>query len=225
MNLLAIDTSHDILSVALKLNQEVRKEEQRSERAHNQVVLVVIDRLMRAAGLGVNALDGVAFSQGPGSFTGLRIAAAVAQGIAFGVDTPVIPVSCLAAIAQKQSADRVIPAVDAKQSSLYWGRYIRNSQGFMALDGEEHRTAVTELAVTTDDWVGAGSGWDRYSGEILAANHQSAIGWVRRQLPHALEIAVLGEHSLAKGLGKDAWHAIPNYHMPYFQKKLHSVSR
>ena len=80
--------------------------------------------------MSLNKMDAIAFGVGPGSFTGLRIAAAVAQGIAFGADIAVVPVSCMAAVAQKQAQPKIAVAMDAKRSRIFWGRYIRESNGF-----------------------------------------------------------------------------------------------
>ena len=216
MNILAINTSDDLLSVALNLAGETLCEQQFVERNHNQSVLILIDRLMRNAGLTFTELDGIAFGQGPGSFTGLRIAAAVAQGIAFGANLPVVPISCLAAIAQRQAHEKVMVAVAAKRAKIYWGQYIRDEHGLMKLDGGEHLGAFDELRIRGEHWHGAGSGWDHYGSEILAANAQLSLNWTVGQTPHALEIAVLGAAKLNAELGQDPCMAIPDYHSPYF---------
>ena len=216
MNILAINTSDDLLSVALNLAGETLCEQQLVERNHNQSVLILIDRLMRSAGVAFTELDGIAFGQGPGSFTGLRIAAAVAQGIAFGAQLPVVPISCLAAIAQRQEHEKVIVAVAAKRAKIYWGQYIRDEHGLMKLDGGEHLSAFNELMIRSEHWHGAGSGWDHFGGEILAANSQLSLNWTPGQTPHALEIAVLGIAKLNARLGQDPCMAIPDYHSPYF---------
>ena len=216
MNVLAINTSDDLLSVALNLAGKTCHEQQLVERNHNQSVLILIDRLMRNAGLAFTELDGIAFGQGPGSFTGLRIAAAVVQGIAFGAQLPVVPISCLAAIAQRQAHEKVIVAVKAKRAKIYWGQYIRDEFGLMKLDGAEHVGGFNELMIQCEHWHGAGSGWDHYGSEILTANSQLSINWTPGQTPHAVEIAVLGAAKLDAGLGQDPCMAIPDYHSPYF---------
>ena len=120
MNVLAINSSESVLSVALNLGGEVRSRQRISDRNHNLFVLNMIDELLSEAGISMRQLDAVAFGEGPGSFTGLRISAGVAQGIAFGADIPAVPVSCLAAIAQKQGREKVVAAIDAKRSKVYW---------------------------------------------------------------------------------------------------------
>lgn len=215
MNILAINTSDDVLSVALKLNDETLSKQLRTERNHNQSVLIMIDQMFANAGMKPKDIDAVAFGVGPGSFTGLRIAAGVAQGMAFGIDVPVVPVSCMAAIAQKQTCDKVIVAIDARRSNLYWGRYIRNVNGLVELSGEERLSSMLELDISGEGWCGAGSGWDMHAEKLIQMSQQR-VQWVRNQTPHAAEIALLGEGDLNKGGGRDACLAVPNYHSPYF---------
>lgn len=216
MKILAIDTSGDLLSVALQMDDQVYCKEQCAVRNHNQSVLILIDKLMKTHAVEFAALDGVAFGQGPGSFTGLRIAAAVAQGIAFGAQVPVVPVSCLAAIAEKQEHDKVLVAMDAKREKVYWGSYVHSSNGMMQLDGEERLSPIADLSTPSGDWQGAGSGWDCFATEILALDRVSVRSWTAGQVPHAVEIAKRGAIELSRGSGQDACLAIPNYQSPYF---------
>ncbi len=218
MKVLGISTSDDLLSVALTLDGQVYYEEQQADRNHNQSVLVLIDKLIKAHGIGFEALGGVAFGQGPGSFTGLRIAAAVAQGIAFGAQLPVIPISCLAAIADRQDTERVLVAMDAKRGKVYWGTYVRDANGLMQLEGEEQLSLRSDLSTPGGEWHGAGSGWDLHSTEILVLDQVSVCSWTAGQAPHAKEIAVRGASELSQGFGLDAVLAIPVYHSPYFSQ-------
>ncbi len=215
MNILAISTSDDRLSVALQRSGRLFDEQIITHRKHNQSVLVVLDRILTSAGVEMQQLDAIAFGVGPGSFTGLRIAAGVAQGIAFGHQLPVVPVSCMAAIAQKQPADKIIVALDAKRSQLCWGRYIRNEAGWVELDGEEKITPINELIPPGTDWIGAGDGWDLHFDKILTHSNTNGLHWIAEQRPHAREIALLGAVGLANGVGKPARFAIPNYLSPY----------
>ncbi len=215
MNILAINTSDDVLSVALKMNDEMLSNQLQAKRNRNQSVLIMIDQMFANAGLEPRDIDAVAFGVGPGSFTGLRIAAGVAQGIAFGIDVPVVPVSCMAAVAQKQTCDKVIVAIDAKRSNVYWGRYVRNSSGLMDLCGEEKLSSIADLDFSGEGWCGAGSGWDMHTEKLIQMSPQR-FEWAKNQTPHASEIALLGEGGLNQGSGRDACLAVPNYHSPYF---------
>ena len=215
MKILAINTSDDVLSVALKLNDEFLSNQLRAQRNHNQSVLIMIDQMFASAGMKSGDIDAVAFGVGPGSFTGLRIAAGVAQGMAFGIDVPVMPVSCMAAIAQKQTCDKVIVAIDAKRSNLYSGRYVRNTSGLMELSGEERLSSIMDLDLSGEGWCGAGSGWDMHAEKLIQMSQQQ-LEWTKNQTPHASEIALLGEGRLNQGDGRDACLAVPKYHSPYF---------
>ena len=167
MNILAINTSDDVLSVALKLDDEILSKQLRAERNHNQSVLIMIDQMFASAEVNSGNIDAVAFGVGPGSFTGLRIAAGVAQGLAFGIDVLVVPISCMAAIAQKQTCDKVIVAIDAKRSNIYWGRYVRNASGLMELSGEERLASIMDIDLSGEGWCGAGSGWDMHAEKLI----------------------------------------------------------
>ncbi len=217
MNLLALNSSDELLSVALYADGEIAFDQLKAERNHNQFVLVLIERLLADAGTPISQIDAVAFGVGPGSFTGLRIAAAVAQGIAFALGVPTVPVSCMAAIAQRLDSDKVAVALDAKRAKIYWGWYRRNSQGLMELDGEERLTPLAEFYVEGTDWCGAGSGWDLHAKALLKSAGEACISATSpAEVPHAVQIAELGAASFASEGGKDAALAIPNYHSPYF---------
>ena len=157
MKILAVNSSDDMLSVALNLDGQIDAKIEQAARNHNRFVLVLINQLLAEAGIGLNQIDGMAFGEGPGSFTGLRIAAGVAQGIAFGVDVPVIPVSCMAAIAQKQKPDKIVTALDAKRSKICWASYIRDKEGLASLQGAEKFTDISELRITGNEWH-----WSRF---------------------------------------------------------------
>lgn len=216
MNVLAINTSDDILSVALKLDNATSFEEIQSRRNHNQAVLVLIDKLLADAGVSLNGMDAIAYGVGPGSFTGLRIAAAVTQGVAFGADLAVVPVSCMAAVAQKQAQSRIVVAMDAKRSRIFSGCYVRDPNGWVVLEGEERLVEICDFYLTGNDWYGAGSGWDMHAEQLVEISGSCLQGWNQGQVPHAVEIAELGTVGLTKGDGKEARLALPQYNSPYF---------
>lgn len=129
MNLLAIDTSTELATVAILANGKLHSEEQGSMRQHAQFLLPMIKRMLALAGLSFSQLDGIVFGRGPGSFTGLRIACSVAKGLAYAHDLPLFPVSSLAAIAYdayqtelNQTSDtHVLAMIDARMHQVYWG--------------------------------------------------------------------------------------------------------
>jgi tRNA threonylcarbamoyladenosine biosynthesis protein TsaB len=117
-------------------------------------------------------LDAIAYGRGPGSFTGVRIAASVAQGIAFAADLPVVAVSTLASLAlgaMRQTGEhRVLAALDARMAEVYWGVYARESQALPCALGAERVCAPQSVPVPDRDaWIGAGNGWARYRQELL----------------------------------------------------------
>ena len=215
MKVLAINSSESTLSAALNIDGEIRFKQKMSDRNHNLFVLVMIDDLLSDAGISMRQLDGIAFGEGPGSFTGLRISAGVAQGIAFGADIPALPVSCLAAIAQRQCREKVVAAIDAKRSKVYWACYVRNESAVMNLRDKEQLTEVSGLKLQSDGWYGAGSGWDLNADRFCRQNENRIAGWAAQQKPHAEEIALIGRNLLQANQGKPAYLAIPNYMSPY----------
>lgn len=132
MNLLAIDASTELASVALKINEEYWHLEQDTPKTHAQLLLPLIDSILQQAGAKLSDLDAIVFGCGPGSFTGLRIACSIAKGLAYAHNLPLIPVSCLAAIAysvreqQKNHHLPVLAAVDARMNEVYWSYFAPN---------------------------------------------------------------------------------------------------
>ncbi|HDP89812.1 MAG TPA: tRNA (adenosine(37)-N6)-threonylcarbamoyltransferase complex dimerization subunit type 1 TsaB, partial [Thioalkalivibrio sp.] len=141
MKILAIDTATDACSAALFLDGEVTSRFELAPRRHTELILPMVGSLLEEAGLAVTDLDAVAFGRGPGAFTGLRIAAGVAQGLALGADLPVIPVSTLATMAQQvmdeAGAEAVAAALDARMGEVYWGCYRRDAEGVAEPVGPE----------------------------------------------------------------------------------------
>jgi tRNA threonylcarbamoyladenosine biosynthesis protein TsaB len=157
--ILALDTSTEACSCALSINGVVVEDFQICPRQHTHKILPMIHALMEKHGLGFAGLDAIAFGRGPGSFTGLRIAAGVTQGLAFAADLPVIPVSTLAAIAlevrETGPASHVLSCLDARIDEIYWGIFGFDAEGLpMLLDREvlckpeEMRSAVISNRVS-----------------------------------------------------------------------------
>ena len=125
MKLLALDTATEACSVALNIDGELTEHYELLPRRHSRELLPMVEKIIAAAGLSLTQLDAVAFGCGPGAFTGLRVATAMAQGLAFGADLPVIPVSTLAALAQQAhrcyQSTHVLAAIDARMDEVYWG--------------------------------------------------------------------------------------------------------
>lgn len=211
MKLLALDTATEACTVALSLDGAVIDRTQMGSR-HAEYLLPMVHALLAEAGLSLKQLDAIAFGCGPGSFTGLRIGAGVTQGLAFGADLPVIPVSSMAALAQGVDASKVLTAFDARMKQVYWGAYQRNAQGLVmpVLPETVVDPALAPLP-ESDQWVLAGSGWEAYK-EVLAPRlraHGSTV--LSGQVPRARDVAILGAAAFQAGNFVSAERAIPVY--------------
>ena len=139
--LLALETSTAACSVALSFRGRVYEDHRIVPREHNRLILPMIDALLRAHGVERRALDAIAFGRGPGSFTGVRIAAGVAQGISLGIGIPVVPVSSLAALAQtaiaaRPDVDCVLATIRSRPDEIYYAVFHRDG-ALSVLNGEE----------------------------------------------------------------------------------------
>lgn len=171
----------------------------------------MIDALLAEAGIRLGELDGVAFGAGPGSFTGLRIACGVAQGLAFGADVPVVPVGTLLALAQASMAARVVACLDARMGEIYHAAYERRGNGWHEAIAPTVCRAELAPALGEGDWHGAGSGFATY-GRELAQRYGAQLAAVDPQAyPHACSIAELAVPQLSAGRGLPAEQAVPFY--------------
>lgn len=216
MKLLALDTATDACSAALLIDGETRQEFRVAPRDHARLLLPMIDALLAESGLKPAQLDGIAFGRGPGSFTGLRIAAGITQGIALGLDLPVVPVSTLAALAQgairEEDATRVLSALDARMQEIYWGAFVKATDGLACAAGDECVCAPAAVPVPEGTgWIGVGSGWDAYVA-VLQARCGASVGVGRLdRRPQAFDIALLAAPALARGEALPAEQALPVY--------------
>ena len=211
MKLLALDTATQACTVALSLDGEVLERFEPGGQ-HSERILPMVDALLAEAGLVLTQLDALAFGRGPGSFTGLRIGAGVAQGLAFGADLPVVPVSSLAVLAQGQDAAKVLAAFDARMQQVYWGAYMRNAQGIVEVQGVEGVFAPQAVPRPAgESWIGAGSGWDQYHGALEQRLAGSLANWHRQCLPHARHVVELGAAAIRAGQAVAPEEALPVY--------------
>jgi len=216
MKLIALDASTEACSAALLVDGAVIERYQLAPRRHAELILPMLESLLGETGLSVTDLDALAFGRGPGAFTGLRIAAGVAQGIAFGADLPVVPVSTLAALAQgvyhEQGATRVLAGIDARMHEVYWGRYALGDGEVMVLEGEERVCSPQAVEVPSHgQWVGAGTAWQTYA-EVLGKHLRGRITtWLGERYPRARDIAILAAQDFKWGLAMEAEQALPVY--------------
>ncbi|HET7570927.1 MAG TPA: tRNA (adenosine(37)-N6)-threonylcarbamoyltransferase complex dimerization subunit type 1 TsaB [Gammaproteobacteria bacterium] len=212
MKLLAIDTATELCSVALYVDGEVADRAVSEPRAHADNVLPMVSDLLAEADLALTQLDGIAFGRGPGGFTGLRVAAAVTQGLALGADLPIAAISDLAALAYgafiRHGWRDVAAALDARMGEIYYGVYRCSEDGASSL-AEDTLAPPGDVTLPTIDGA-AGPGWQAHHSalpESVGAHVEKADD----KPPHARTIALLGAIELAAGRGAGAESAIPVY--------------
>jgi tRNA threonylcarbamoyladenosine biosynthesis protein TsaB len=211
VKLLALDTSTAACTVALWRYDE-RLERIEFGAQHSERILAMVRDVLAEAGLALTQLDAIAFGRGPGLFTGLRIGAGVAQGLAFGADLPVVAVSSLAALAQGQAAASVLAAFDARMHQVYFGAYRRNARGIVELTGSELVVAPKAVAIPEGaGWVGAGSGWDEYHAELSQRLGDRVVEWHPRAFPRGGDVAQLGAVAYEAGALLSPEQALPIY--------------
>ena len=214
MKLLALDTATENCSAALRLGERLFTRELESARGHAEHILPMIDALLAEAGIGLAALDAIAFGRGPGSFTGVRLAASITQGLAFGAGLGVVAVSDLRALAQRAlelepGCERVLVCTDARMGEVYWAGF-RACEGLAEPVGPERVSAPQTL---TDAWAGAlgiGRGFAAYP-ELQAATGVSVPDGWDRLLPRAADIAHLAVPEALAGRLLAPEQAVPIY--------------
>jgi len=212
VNVLALETSTGYLSLAVAHGGKRYARHRVVGHGHAETLFADLDMLLVEAGLAVADLDAVAFGAGPGAFTGLRIAAGAAQGIAAARGLPVIGVNCLEAIAHASGAPRALVCIDARMGEVYHAAYLRNDAGVMVESLAPRVGPPAEAPLPEgSDWTGCGSGFAVH-GDILAARFGSRVSGVLPGLvPTAAAILDLAVPRLAAGAGADPAQAVPVY--------------
>ncbi|MEN8133215.1 MAG: tRNA (adenosine(37)-N6)-threonylcarbamoyltransferase complex dimerization subunit type 1 TsaB [Pseudomonadota bacterium] len=223
MKLLAIETATEACSASLLINGVMSNRYEVAPRRHTQLILSMCEALIAEAEIVLSQLDAVAFGCGPGSFTGVRIAAGVVQGIAFAWDLPVLPVSTLATLAQEvievEKKPKVLAAIDARMSEVYWGYYRCDTQGLASLDGTEGVGRPADLPLRSGSWFGAGSGWQAYSEVLEQKLGKALIGNDETLLPKAQFVVSLASAMYERGETVTAERALPVYLRDNIAKK------
>ncbi len=207
MKLLAIETSSAVGSLAVLDGTAVFEREIATPREQSERVLPLVRELVAEAGLTLGSLDAIAFGRGPGSFSGIRLAAAVAQGLALSCSLPVIAVSSLAAAAQRawreHGSRRSLVCVDARMGEVYWALF-RVDEGLAEREGPERLGAPATLQCPTNEpWVAVGNGFAEYGDELsahvakAAAVHGACLPTARDLLPRAKRDCAVGRVSPA----------------------------
>lgn len=187
-------------------------------RGHTRLLMPMVRELLVESKIASSELNAVAFACGPGSFTGLRIATGVAQGLAYGLDVPVVPISSLAAVAAQMIESQQVPegasiavAFDARMSEVYWGCF-ENVAGLPALIGEERVCLPGDVSIPPGptSWYGAGSGWilqDQMPATVVGDMVQINPAMV----PHAADVVRLAKQAWDEGRHVLAAAARPVY--------------
>lgn len=211
MNLLAFDTSTDILSIAVQHGVALSHapiEYQGAGGAQASVALIpAINDLLAQAGLRMAELDAIVFGRGPGSFTGLRTACSVAQGLAFGAGVQVLPVDTLLAIAEqareRAGVTQVVALLDARMEEVYCAMYEHDGSAWYRRS--DYQLCRPEAVTVPPGWVVAGNAFAAY-GDRLPAGHPRV-----EALPAAQALLRLAPGMLAAGLAVPAAGALPLY--------------
>lgn len=171
MKILAFDTATAGCSVALLINGEILERFEVALQRHAELILPMIDNLLNSAGITLKQLDAIAVGQGPGSFMGLRIAVGVAQGLAFGADLPVIPISSLQTLAQtayrQTQHPHIIAGWDARMQAIYWGIYSLGENQLMMPVVPDALIEPQDLIIPEgNDWLLTGNAWLAYRQQL-----------------------------------------------------------
>ena len=210
--ILAIETSSEMASCALLNGDALLARASSGVRTHSQSILPMVQELLAEAGIGLAACDAIAFGAGPGSFTGVRTACGIAQGLAYGAGLPVAPLVTLAAMAlacrQQTGAADVVAILDARMGEVYWAQY-RYADGWQTVSGPALCApgAVAPLPAG-GPLTACGNGLSAYpeafAGALFASAHPAIM-------PHASQIAQLALAELAAGRTVPAAEAQPLY--------------
>lgn len=230
MRLLAIDTSTEACSVALLINDKIHSQFQIVPQQHNEIILPMINQMLTKTRISLAEINAFAFGAGPGSFTGLRIAASIVQGLAYGNNKPVIPISTLAALAQGAyrlfNIPLLLPALDAKMHQIYFGIYqVNDTQKIVEPLQPDQAIAPEQMTFqilkeeTSKAWVGIGSGWESYSQLLTQLSGAKSNNIQVGLYPDAQDIIPLAKDKLEKGETVKASEALPFYLLsPHWNK-------
>ncbi|WP_340619878.1 tRNA (adenosine(37)-N6)-threonylcarbamoyltransferase complex dimerization subunit type 1 TsaB [Xenorhabdus siamensis] len=196
IRILAIDTATEACSVALWNDGRIEAQFEISPREHTQRILPMVEAILSKNDIKLQQLDALAFGQGPGSFTGVRIGVGIAQGLALGADLPMIGISSLKTMAQGafrlKNATNVLVAIDARMGEVYWAQYTRNEQGEWLgneteaiLKPEQVQFIMNSL---TGEWAIAGTGWEAHP-QLLDSHLTLVSSGIT--LPHAEDMLPL----------------------------------
>jgi tRNA threonylcarbamoyladenosine biosynthesis protein TsaB len=218
MKILALDTATEACSVSLGIGERCIERYVELERGHAEQLLPMVDAVLAEGGIGLRSLDAIAFGRGPGGFTGVRLAASVAQGLAFGADVGVVPISDLAAVAQRvvqlhPGVRRVLVANDARMREVYWAAFEVDALGILTSRGPEHVSAAADVILPSESagvWAAAGRGLKAWP-DLAERCHAAGAALYAELLPRATEVLALARPAVAACQILDPAQALPVY--------------
>ena len=215
MNLLGIDTSTRSTVLGLQLGLEVIDRTSPDVDTHSREILPSIESLVREAGIRIEDLDAIVFGQGPGSFTGLRIAVGVVQGLGYGLGLPVVPVSSMACIAQSViqtvNPSFVFVGLTARLEEIYYGAY-KFEEGIAEGAIREGVVDVSELPqLPVGDWLGCGNAMSELGTKIQAVTGVSFKSISSETVPTIHNLLSIGSFKFSRGEAVSAMQATPVY--------------
>lgn len=224
MNILALDSSTEACSVALLTDQNVSEKFAIIGRGHAEHLLPMIENLLDENGATLEDIDLFAYGAGPGSFTGLRIGAAMMQGLALARECKLVAVSSLAALASRWRG-QVLSVIDARMEQVYSGLYRVGDNLQTELLGEVAVSSPEEIHLPEEaKIIVAGSGWDRYKDQFCQMQTEKRkITGVAGQYPHAADVARLALHEFVQGKVTDPAEALPQYIRNKVAKKMTEI--
>ena len=208
--ILAIETSADLASAALLRDGQILVREADKAHTHSQTILPLVQDLLREAGIALARCDALAFGSGPGSFTGVRTACGVVQGLAFGADLPVVPVVTLMAMAQAcheaTGGTDILAVLDARMEEVYWAQYRHTSDGWQAVI--EPTLSAASAVLVQGEVTACGNGLSAYADAFRMQAWRDARPGI---VPHAAQVARLAATLFARHAGVPAHDAQPLY--------------
>ncbi len=211
MNILAFDTSNEYCSLALLMGDNMLEMDMLAGQGHSEMILPMIGGILADGGISLHGLDGIAFGSGPGSFTGLRIACGVAQGLAYGARLPVVGVGTLHALAASVHADRIVACLDARMGEIYHAAFVRNEGRLQCVHEPGLYRPEQAPQLEGDNWTGCGSGF-MACGDALEDRYAGKLERIEAGLrPAAREMAQLAACEFKAGRILEAAQASPLY--------------
>jgi tRNA threonylcarbamoyladenosine biosynthesis protein TsaB len=210
VNLLAVETSTELCSVALLRGGELFVEEALAGNRHSELLVPMVRRILERARLVPRQMDAFAFGQGPGSFTGLRIACGIVQGLAFAAERPVVAVPTLLALAEQSNEGRVVAALDARMGEAYIAAYARSADDWDEVIAPRVCAEGATPPLPGRRWAATGSGFDRHAWLRDAYREQVEMRF-EGDLPRAGAVARIAVRRFGRGAGVPAEQAAPLY--------------